>query len=118
MGVEMSQEQAHEVVRIFRDSYPEICDPKTGIWKKLEDAVADVMHPDHPATVRYVGPNDCIKIDRVNIEGRHPMMRIQLPSGRYLHYIDQIVARTQHGVLKPVYRISGDAPTIWKLPMS
>ena len=88
MGVEMSQEQALEVVRIFRDSYPEICDPKTGIWKKLEDAVADVMHPDHPATVRYVGPNDCIKIDRVNIEGRHPMMRIQLPSGRYLHYID------------------------------
>ena len=35
-----------------------------------------------------VRPNDCIKINRVNIEGRHPMMRIQLPSGRYLHYID------------------------------
>lgn len=88
MGVEMSQEQAHEVVRIFRDSYPEICDPQRGIWKQLEVAVADVMHPDHPATTRTIGPGGCVLIDRVNIEGRHPMMRMRLPSGRYLHYLD------------------------------
>lgn len=88
MGVEMSREQAHEVVRIFRDSYPEICDPKIGVWKRLEDAVMDVMHPDHPETVRYIGPNNCVKIDRVNIRNRRPMMRMQLPSGRYLHYLD------------------------------
>jgi DNA polymerase len=88
MGVEMSQEQASEVVRIFRDSYPEICDPKTGIWKQLENAVADVMHPNHPNTVRTIGPNDCVVIDRLNIDGRHPMMRMRLPSGRYLHYLD------------------------------
>ena len=88
MGVEMSQEQAHQVVDIFRNSYPEICDPKVGIWKQLELAVADVMDPNRPATVRYVGPNNCVKIDKINITGRHPMMRIQLPSGRYLHYID------------------------------
>lgn len=95
MGVEMSQEQAHEVVRIFRDSYPEICDPKVGIWKRLEDAVADVMHPDHSQTVRYIGPNNAVKIDRLNIEGRHPIMRMQLPSGRYLHYIDAHLALTK-----------------------
>jgi DNA polymerase len=94
MGVEMSQEQAHEVVRIFRDSYPEICDSKIGIWKQLEIAVADVMHPSHPATVRFIGPNDCVKIDKINFIGadgkqeRHSMMRMQLPSGRYLHYMD------------------------------
>jgi hypothetical protein len=88
MGVEMSNEQAVEVVRIFRDSYPEICDPRTGIWKQLEIAVADVMHEDHPNTIRYIGPNDCVKIDRINIDGRQPMMRMQLPSGRYLHYLD------------------------------
>lgn len=88
MGVEMSQEQAHQVVDIFRKSYPEICDPKIGIWKRLEDAVADVMHPERSNTVRFIGPNDCVKIDRINIEGRYPMMRMQLPSGRYLHYLD------------------------------
>lgn len=88
MGIEMSQEQAHEIVRIFRDSYPEICDPQRGIWKQLEVAVADVMHPDHTQTVRTIGPGGCVVIDRINIEGRHPMMRMRLPSGRYLHYMD------------------------------
>lgn len=94
MGIEMSQEQSHEVVRIFRDSYPEICDPKTGIWKQLENAVADVMHPNHPATVRTIGPGGCVVIDRINFidsqgrEERKPMMRMRLPSGRYLHYLD------------------------------
>ena len=94
MGVEMSQEQAAEVVRIFRDSYPEICDPKTGIWKQFEVAVADVMHPDHPATSRRLGPGGCVVIDRVNFidaagnKEREPMMRMRLPSGRYLHYLD------------------------------
>jgi DNA polymerase bacteriophage-type len=95
MGVEMSQDQAHEVVRIFRDSYPEICDPKVGIWKRLEEAIADVMHPDHPQTVRYIGPNNAVKIDRINLVGRHPIMRMQLPSGRYLHYIDAHLAPTK-----------------------
>lgn len=95
MGVEMSQEQAHQVVDIFRKSYPEICDPKIGIWRRLEDAVADVMHPEHTNTVRFIGPNDCVKIDRVNIEGRNAMMRMQLPSGRYLHYIDAHLASTK-----------------------
>ena len=93
MGVQMSQEQAHEVVRIFRDSYPEICNVKAsdgpiGIWKQLEIAATEVLHPKHPSTVRYIGPNSCVKIDRVNIDGRHPMMRMRLPSGRFLHYLD------------------------------
>jgi DNA polymerase bacteriophage-type len=99
MGVEMSQKQAGEVVSIFRDSYPEICNTSLqngplGIWKRLEDAVADVMHPDHPQTIRYIGPNQAVKIDRLNIEGRHSIMRMQLPSGRYLHYIDAHLAPT------------------------
>jgi DNA polymerase len=94
MGVEMSQEQSGEVVEIFRNSYPEICNSSKsnglplGIWKRLEEAVADVMDPARLATVRHIGPNNCVKIDRINVEGRHPIMRMQLPSGRYLHYID------------------------------
>lgn len=107
MGVEMSREQSHEVVRIFRDSYPEICSMERsapGVWKRLEDAVADVMHPDHPNTVRYIGPNNAVKIDRVNlgrvengrfIKERDPVMRMRLPSGRFLHYIDAHLAPTK-----------------------
>jgi DNA polymerase len=94
MGIEMSREQAHAATDVFRNSYPEICDPKVGIWKQLELAVADVMHPSHPATTRFIGPNDCVKIDKINFIGadgkqeRHSMMRMQLPSQRYLHYLD------------------------------
>src|ERR1700676_2088888 len=94
MGVEMTQKQSGEVVEIFRNSYPEICNSSKnnglplGIWKRLEEAVADVMDPARTSTVRYIGPNNCVKIDRINVEGRHPIMRMQLPSGRYLHYID------------------------------
>lgn len=89
MGVSMPQKQAHEVVEIFRNTYTGICDSKTGIWKQLEVAVADVMHPDHPNTIRKIGPPGAqVIIDRTNIEGRHPMMRMLLPSGRYLHYLD------------------------------
>ena len=88
MGIEMTQKQANEASEIFRNSYPEICHPKTGIWKQLEIAVADVMHPDHPNTVRKIGPGGCVVIDRINIDDRHPMMRMRLPSGRYLHYLD------------------------------
>src|SRR6266704_2568490 len=84
MGVEMEQEQAQMVVRIFRDAYREIPE----FWKTLEDAIAEVMHPDHPETIRRVGPNGCVTIDRINIAGRGSMMRMQLPSGRYLHYLD------------------------------
>ncbi len=94
MGVEMTQKQSHDVVRIFRDSYPEICDPKFGIWKLLEIAVTEVMHPNHPNTIRTIGPDGCVVIDRLNIDGRHPMMRMRLPSGRYLHYLDARLEET------------------------
>jgi DNA polymerase bacteriophage-type len=129
MNVEMSQKQATEVVSIFRTSYPEICntnpnDGPLGIWKRLEDAVADVMHPDHPATVRYIGPNNAVRIDRVNlghtdsmgnyVQDRHPIMRMRLPSGRYLHYLDAHLAQTKMPWMKldedgeeiPVYKDS------------
>lgn len=108
MGVEMTMKQANEVVEIFRNSYLEICSndrANPGIWKRLEDAVADVMHPDHPNTVRYIGPNNAVKIDRINLgyhdvngkwmKEREPVMRMQLPSGRYLHYIDAHLAPTK-----------------------
>lgn len=85
MGVEMSLEQAHMVVRMFREAYPEIVQ----MWKILEDAVADVLRGTN--TVRKVGPNGCVVIDKMNIrdgDDERCLLRIQLPSGRYLHYMD------------------------------
>lgn len=84
MGVEMTKEQAHELVRVYRESYKEICE----CWYALERAVADVLDPETVQVKREVGPDGCIKIDKINIVGREPILRIQLPSGRYLHYID------------------------------
>src|ERR1700676_4907328 len=82
MGVDMTLEQAHSVVKIFRESYREI----VTTWTTLEIAVTEVLKGER--TIRYVGPGDCIKIDKLTIEGRDPILRIKLPSGRYLHYLD------------------------------
>jgi DNA polymerase len=87
MGVDMPQEQAAMVARVFREAYKEIPE----FWFALENAVADVMKG--VQTVRRLGPNGCIVIDKLNIENEkgeivRAIMRMQLPSGRYLHYID------------------------------
>ncbi|VVB52917.1 DNA polymerase family A [uncultured archaeon] len=93
MGVEMTQEQSKIIVDTFRNSYPEICAPPNhaagdpgGIWYILENAVKDVLEGER--TVRRVGPRGCIVIDKLTIDGRKPILRIKLPSGRYLHYVD------------------------------
>src|SRR5208282_1331076 len=98
-GVDMEQADAHMVTGVFRNSYPEICGNGysgeiEGIWVQLENAVMDVMQPEAVNTVRYLGPNNCIKIDKLNIDGRRPLMRIHLPSGRKLHYMDAYIADT------------------------
>jgi DNA polymerase len=91
MGIDMTQEEAIEVVKIFRESYPEICGngykgQMKGIWILLEEAVADVLKGER--ITRRLGPEGCIRIDKRTIQDRDPMLRIQLPSGRYLHYLD------------------------------
>lgn len=93
MGVDMTQEQAQQVVKIFREAYQEIGGAPNsdtgfggGIWYVLENAVKDVLQGER--TIRKVGPEGCIVIDKLTIEGRDPMLRIKLPSGRYLHYLD------------------------------
>jgi DNA polymerase bacteriophage-type len=97
MGVDMSQEQAQEVVKIFRESYPEICgngyNQMKGIWVRLEEAVMDVLNGQK--TIRKIGPNGCIVIDKLTIKDRDPILRIQVPSGGYLHYLDATVQNTK-----------------------
>ena len=81
-GVDITQEQSADLVRIFRDSYPEI----PAFWYELETAVSDVMKGID--TTRELGPGGCVKIGKINITGRGSVMYMQLPSGRRLHYID------------------------------
>jgi DNA polymerase bacteriophage-type len=83
-GVEMTQKQAADNVKIFRDSYPEI--PR--FWYACEEAVKDVLKEGTVRVKREIGPNGCIKIDKVTLEDRDPILRIQLPSGRFIHYMD------------------------------
>lgn len=100
MGIDMEQKDAAMSVKVFRQTYPEICgngyhgEPK-GIWVQLEEAVLAVMQPEACNTKRRVGPNGCILIDRLNIVGRNPLLRIHLPSGRKLHYMDAFIAEKE-----------------------
>jgi DNA polymerase len=82
MGVEMPQDQAVQSVRIFRESYKEI----EQCWYDIENAVADVMKGQN--TVRTIGPNGCVVIDKIIVNNSREIMRMRLPSGRYLHYLD------------------------------
>jgi DNA polymerase len=82
MGVQMEQEQAGMIVRIFRDAYKEVPE----CWYAFENAVADVMKGTN--TVRKVGPNGCIVIDKLIVNNSREILRMRLPSGRYLHYLD------------------------------
>lgn len=84
MGITMTQEDAHNIVRVFRDAYKEIPE----FWKHLENMTAEVMDPTTKNVIRYVGPNNCVEMNRLNISGRYPLFRMKLPSGRYLHYLD------------------------------
>lgn len=89
MGVKMEQATAHEVVKVFRNSYDEICQ----FWYLVEGLIKEVLEGER--VVRYCGPGDCIKIDKITIQDRDPLLRIQLPSGRYLHYMDASIQDTK-----------------------
>lgn len=92
MGVVMTMAQAEEVVKVFRTAYREIAE----FWNTIENTVMEVMRAEGKIT-RSIGPNGCIKISKFifNCGGvSRNILRIQLPSGRYLHYMDARIERT------------------------
>ena len=91
MGIEMTREISHEVVKMFRQAYPEI--PQ--MWYHLEKMVAEVLDPEVTNVIRKIGPDGAVEMNRLNIEGRNPLFRMRLPSGRYLHYLDARLEDTQ-----------------------
>jgi DNA polymerase len=80
-GVKIEEERAHEIVKAFRTGYPDI--PKC--WYDLEALIKEVL--EGVQTVRYIGPDNCIKIDKIYFE-KQWILRIHLPSGRAIHYLN------------------------------
>lgn len=73
MGIKLTLEQCEKSVQVYREQYPEIAQ----FWYDLENAVKRVIHTKKPAVVRHV-----------TIDLKRPFLRIRLPSGRHLHYLN------------------------------
>jgi DNA polymerase len=72
MGVDMTKEEAHKSVRVFRETYPEIPE----MWKALEACIIRTIKTRATTVFR--------KFIEFSIQG--PFLRAKLPSGRYLYY--------------------------------
>jgi len=118
-GVELTLKEAEEIIRVFRESYAEI----KYMWYALEKVVESVL-TDAPVK----GMNDPniafavnrlqeinIRFDKIVVTDRdieHVILRMWLPSGRCLHYLDATWEDTlmpwttidEEGNEKPVYR--------------
>ena len=96
-GVDMPKELAHKAVDIFRKSYPEVVQ----FWTDLEEAFKQVLlrggvikvgevswdkqnreWVKHPTTLGCI-----ITFRRITMEDGKYIIRMELPSGRALHYI-------------------------------
>lgn len=81
-GIEMTEEEAKEAVYGFREKYPEI----VTFWDELNKAVKTA-----------VKANICVHVRGLVVDGRDPrMMKIVLPSGRALHYLDPRIIQEPH----------------------
>jgi len=78
-GVTLDEATAKKYVTAFREKYKEI----PSFWKELNSAV-----------VTAVKANICIYVRGLVVDGRNPqMLKIKLPCGRCLHYLDPIVTQ-------------------------
>jgi DNA polymerase bacteriophage-type len=73
-GLDMSQEDCHRAVKLFRDMYDEI----PTLWRSVENAAISAIRTGENQQVGYLTIG-CIKPCR--------LLWIQLPSGRRLHFI-------------------------------
>lgn len=83
-GITLSREDAEKYIYGFREKYKEI----PAYWKALENACKEA--------VRY---QKCIYVKGVVVDGRNPrVLKIKLPSGRYIHYFDaRLVKKKKFG---------------------
>jgi DNA polymerase len=101
MGVEMTREESHEAIAIFRDSHSEVVQ----IWYDLENAAFAALR----GGVHRVGPVEFQAFGREpNDKKKRKLLRILLPSGRGLYYIRPLVTeREWYGKTKDALSYEG-----------
>ena len=82
MGVQISIEESKKMVDTFRETFSEV---KT-FWYSFEKAVIDVVQNKRPCNFRNI----------FYIDMKRPFLRIRLPSGRFLHYVNPEVVNEPH----------------------
>ena len=98
-GVDMSRELAHQAVKIYRNAYPEVVQ----FWADMEAAFKWVLKNGKTITVGRVTwdkwnkewvdvaenkERAYITFSRVTSKATGAIIRMKLPSGRYLHYLN------------------------------
>jgi DNA polymerase len=71
MGIKMTREEAHYAVKVFRETYVDVCN----FWSEIQEAA---MH-----TTRTGKPS---KAGFVSFDFKSPFLRMRLPNGRCLYY--------------------------------
>lgn len=94
MGIEMTQEEAALSVKVFREAFPEVVQ----FWGALKEAAHEV--------VTYGGT---IKVGKVHLNGDNKMLRIRLPNGRNLVYLN-----TRVEMIRRVFEVKQKDGTIKK----
>lgn len=77
MGINLTPEQAYQAWKAFRAAYSEVVEG----WDALQSAAIEVLTNGGEVETCYV------TFDRIEFNGTY-IMRIKLPSGRYLHYMN------------------------------
>lgn len=72
MGVQMTRDEAHKAVSVFRETYSEI----KNAWYKIEDTIIKAMR----------AGGRPVKWGLLTFEVKKPFLRVRLPSGRPMYY--------------------------------
>lgn len=89
MGVLISKELAHESVKAFRAEYKKVVQ----LWYDSENAVARCLKQ---GGQQMIGPTGLVWCDRKRRKDGSFILRIHLPSGRCLHYLNASLEITKH----------------------
>lgn len=118
-GTDMPKSMAHYATKVYRETYPEIVQ----LWLDMEQAFKQTLKYGKPITVGYVTWNKknkewclvennftgaMITFYRVEIPNVGYVIRMKLPSGRFLHYLN---CRIEEEEFQYVDKKSGEKKT-------